>query len=628
MRQPSLAYSLRLQPVDERRSLAWVEALAPELHLSANRRSPSGPRAHLQRVLGCIDALLEKAGLPVLERPRIGRGSPSRPDVHVVIHPCLMPKVCLRAVELVIALANQAFEEGHALAADRAEPMRAQIRAAVEQLAKVTPQGFNTLHFLNAAFELDIPCSIVARNVFQFGWGARSRWLSSSFTDRTPYISTVLARDKSAAAEVLRAAGLPVPNHTFAGTADQAVEVAERLGYPVVVKPADLDGGVGVHAHLKTAASVGAAFERAYAHSKRVLVEKHVAGRDFRIQVVDDEVQGVLERVPGGVTGDGVRSVRSLLDQQNLDRRTATDDRRHLKAMAVDGEAADMLAEQGLAAESVPLAGQFVRLRAAANVASGGIPVPVAVQAVHPDNLLLARRAAAALRLDVAGIDLLITDIGRSWMEIGAAICEVNAQPQMFSTLHKPMLRQLMGAGHGRIPAVVVLGGPAGHDVGASIHRSLNAAGLVAGLACGDGVWAGVHCIGRSNPGLHAMGTILLRDPTLEVLVLCVADDGVLRSGWPIDRCDVLVLAGTQVRTASTQASRTLTALSDSALSLNPRRVVVDAQTADAWAREGSRLPDDARLCVLGGSDDSPSATLPAVVEAVLLSLQVPASPA
>jgi cyanophycin synthetase len=173
--------------------------------------------------------------------------------------------------------------------------------------------------------------------------------------------------------------------------------------------------------------------------------------------VVDGEVQGVLERVPGGVVGNGRDSVRVLLEQQNHDRRTALDDRRYLYAMDFDDEAVKLLAAQGLTGDSVPAAGQAVRLRSASNVASGGVPVELTLDQVHGDNLRLAVRAARVLRLDVAGIDLLAPDIGRSWLETGANICEVNAMPQMFTTMHKPMLRSLFKGGNGRIPVVLVI---------------------------------------------------------------------------------------------------------------------------------------------------------------------------
>ena len=59
----------------------------------------------------------------------------------------------------------------------------------------------------------------------------------------------------------------------------------------------------------------------------------------------------------------------------------------------------------------------------------------------------------------MAGVDLLIPDIGHSWFESGAHICEVNAQPQMFTTMHKPMLVDMLGDAGGRIPVAMVIAG-------------------------------------------------------------------------------------------------------------------------------------------------------------------------
>src|SRR5690606_15149419 len=79
---------------------------------------------------------------------------------------------------------------------------------------------------------------------------------------------------------------------------------------------------------------------------------------------------------------------------------------------------------------------------------------------VHPDNRDLAVRVSRLMRLDMAGIDMITPDITRSWREVGGAICEVNAQPQLtVSRLDIPF--KIVGGlvrGDGRIPVVVVLG--------------------------------------------------------------------------------------------------------------------------------------------------------------------------
>ncbi|MBY0238604.1 MAG: hypothetical protein K2X55_04750 [Burkholderiaceae bacterium] len=76
----------------------------------------------------------------------------------------------------------------------------------------------------------------------------------------------------------------------------------------------------------------------------------------------------------------------------------------------------------------MPETGRVVTLRRTANISTGGLAFDVSAD-VHPDNRLVAERAAALLGLDIAGIDFLCPDISRSWRDVGGAVCEVNAQP-------------------------------------------------------------------------------------------------------------------------------------------------------------------------------------------------------
>ena len=50
-------------------------------------------------------------------------------------------------------------------------------------------------------------------------------------------------------------------------------------------------------------------------------VEKHMPGRDYRVTVLQGEVIWAIERVPGGIEGDGQTSVRGLIEQLNNDPR-------------------------------------------------------------------------------------------------------------------------------------------------------------------------------------------------------------------------------------------------------------------------------------------------------------------
>lgn len=442
-----------------------------------------------------------------------------------------------QALTWVIDVANAALcGAGSADHAARLAPL-------LERLRRVGPQGMNTSRFLAAAARLGIPTRRVVGNVYQFGHGAEARWLDSSYTDQSACIASSLARNKYDAAVVLRRAGVPVPRHEAATTAAAAVSAAARLGFPVVVKPVDRDGGKGVAVELERSDQVQAAAEAALRLSDTVLVEQFIPGNDYRLQVHRGEVVWASHRVPGGVTGDGVQSVAALLAALNADPlRGEPGSAALLKRMALDDEARDLLTRQGLTPDAVPEAGRFVRLRRAANVASGGRAVGVLEQ-VHPDNLALAARAAEALRLDLAGVDLLIPDIARSWLEGGAAVCEVNAQPQLWPTLPEKILGRLV-RGDGRIPIVVLM---VAADLGAwhgVFEQSVTAGGRAVGWAARTGAVLGGETIVRGPTSLLAAGDALLFDRRTQALLLVVDDDQILRTGMPCDRFDLLVLGG------------------------------------------------------------------------------------
>ena len=564
------------------------------------------PRAGLEtlhQTLSWAVALQVKAGLPVFQQ---ALASPFPNEVYAVVLPCLTHASGILAMQGAVELMNGAFKTDLRLQErpheheQMAKKHLELVAALIAELAKSAPKGFNTIHFLRAAHDMGAPWTQLSEGIFQIGWGSCSRLLMSSFTDATPAVSAMLARDKLLAAATLRAAGLPVPAHAPAQNEEQALKIAQQLGYPVVVKPGNLDGGVGVAAWLTSPDAVRAAYIAAREYSEHVLVEKHVEGRDYRLHIVNDEVQGILERVPGGVTGDGVHSVMDLMDQQNFARKVATDDRKYLKAIQHDDEARRMLLAFGMDASFVPAPGQLVRLRAAANVATGGVPVALNLADAHPDNLQLALRAARILRLDLAGVDLLIADIAQSWLKTGAAICEVNAQPQMFTTMHKPTLQRLLGRRNGRIPAVVVIGETLAGQVAKAVHEGLDSSGCIAGLVQHDGVWMSGHCMARGPMGLLHGGRMLLCDRKIDAVVLAsVSHQAIPEGGWPVDRCDVVILAGAAAESLSDK--KVVAAWMEAVRMLRPRCAVVSAVVMQALNQFGLAFPSALNVRLASG---------------------------
>ena len=111
--------------------------------------------------------------------------------------------------------------------------------------------------------------------------------------------------DKVMAKHVFTAEGIPTPDF-FAfseaafkelGAAEALGAIGERLGFPIVVKPADQGSALGIK-FAAAAGDVPAALVAAFSYSDRVLLERHVHGRDLAVSVLDGEALPVVEAVP------------------------------------------------------------------------------------------------------------------------------------------------------------------------------------------------------------------------------------------------------------------------------------------------------------------------------------------
>jgi D-alanine-D-alanine ligase len=89
------------------------------------------------------------------------------------------------------------------------------------------------------------------------------------------------------------------------GAADALPAIEERLAFPIVVKPSSQGSALGIK-FARTTADVPAALVAAFSYDAKVLLERHIDGRDLAVSVLDGadgpEALPVVEAVP---TGDG-----------------------------------------------------------------------------------------------------------------------------------------------------------------------------------------------------------------------------------------------------------------------------------------------------------------------------------
>ena len=380
-------------------------------------------------------------------------------------------------------------------------------------------------------------------DIYEIGQGCKRRLYLRHSTMRTGQVSCHAAMRKSISARMLREAGLPVPPHHVVTTEPEAINAAQTLGFPVVIKPEATDFGTAVTTDLRTEPDVRTAFHLARKHG-RVLVEKHLDGLNCRLLVVNGRMVSAVQQTPAHVIGDGRSTVDKLVERTNAGRSEGLSE--SWKKIAHDAATDTLLQYQGFIRQSVPPVGAIVWLRQQSNLSTGGTMTNT-TGLVHPDTARMAERAASIMGLDVAGIDFITTDISQPPSDGG--ICEINPNPGFIMGEPPDRLETLFieadfpTEATGRIPVIVVL---------CAEPHPLLAKGITAEAArrwpeLGLSEDASVASAGRSIATARlgaADGTrALLSDPAVTALLQLTTPEEVIANGLGCNRIDLGILA-------------------------------------------------------------------------------------
>ncbi|MFO1038320.1 MAG: cyanophycin synthetase [Geminicoccaceae bacterium] len=410
--------------------------------------------------------------------------------------------------------------------------------------------GPSTGSLVAAAKGRDIPwIRLNSQSLVQFGQGRFQKRIQATITSMTPHIAVELASDKEETIRILSDLGLPVPKHRLVYDTEEALTAAERLGYPVVVKPLNANHGRGISINLTTPEEVKRAFGLAKEHSRGVLVETFLEGLDHRMVVVNGELVAVSKRMPGHVVGNGRSTVEQLVEEVNKDPRRGVGHEKVLTRLEFDDQAETLLAEKGYTKDTVPPAGEIVFLRKTANLSTGGTAADV-TDIVHPDNREMAVRAVRAIGLDVGGVDFLTKDISRSYKDVGGGICEVNAAPgfRMHVAPSEGKPRDVAGAvmqmlfppgTQATIPIAAVTGTNGKTTTSRMVAHILKLSGHTVGLATTDGVYIDGNLTVKGDMTGPVSARMILRDPSVDAAVIETARGGIVRRGLGYDWCDV-----------------------------------------------------------------------------------------
>ncbi|RKD91587.1 glutamate ligase [Mangrovibacterium diazotrophicum] len=256
-----------------------------------------------------------------------------------------------------------------------------------------------------------------------------------TISDANSLIAYWISNDKWMTRQFLKRKGIRQANGVLLQNGYDSA-VLKTISFPAVVKPADTDHGIAVSTNIRNNDELNEAVERAFRHSKRVIVEEYFAGQEYRFLVIDGKVRAIAFREPANITGDGIQSVEQLIAAKNQGR--GTDYRHPLLQIKVDEEVQRHLKAQSIGMDTVLTKGEKIYLRKNSNLSTGGDSVDVTDN--MPDFYKnIAEQAALAADLNIAGIDIIIDDWTAEPGEEHYIVVELNA-PAMLSMHNFPYI--------------------------------------------------------------------------------------------------------------------------------------------------------------------------------------------
>jgi len=410
--------------------------------------------------------------------------------------------------------------------------------------------GPSTRSIVDEASSRDIPFIRLNKHSYvQLGHGVNQRRIQATMTDATSAIGMEIADDKMRTKEILKRAGVPIPEGENVEELKEALDVAAYLKYPLVVKPLVGNHGRGITVNVTNDEDLKVAFEQAKRFHDTIVVERYLPGFDHRVLVIDGKFVAAARRNPASVTGDGASTIQQLIDQMNSDPNRGYGHENVLTRIIVDFMTERLLSQMDMTLDTVLPEGDELVLKSTANLSQGGTSTDV-TEEIHPFVRHMVERIASTIDIDIMGIDIIASHLREPLENTGGGVVEVNAAPGFrmhLAPFHgisrdvaAPVVDMLFPPGtKGRIPIVAVTGTNGKTTVSRLIAHILKITGKTVGMSGTGGVVIGNDMILEGDYSGPEGTLFVLREPSVDAAILEVARGAILRRGLAFDDADV-----------------------------------------------------------------------------------------
>jgi len=252
------------------------------------------------------------------------------------------------------------------------------------------------------------------------------------------YASILAMENKQVTKKILEENGIRVPTGYQYTQAEMAkFDFLLFKGKPVVIKPNQTNFGIGITILKENLneSTFYRAIDIAFEYDSTILIEEFIEGKEFRIFIINNEVAGILHRVPANVTGDGIRSIKELVHIKNQDPLRGKGYHTPLEKIQLSEAEAIFLKSQQRSFDDIPASGEVVFLRENSNISTGGDSIDFTDDI--PDSYKqIAIKAASSLNVKITGLDMIILDYTQESTPDNYAIIELNFNPAIHIHCH------------------------------------------------------------------------------------------------------------------------------------------------------------------------------------------------
>jgi len=295
---------------------------------------------------------------------------------------------------------------------------------------KTTFSEFHRKMWFDAASKLSVDLISYPGGFYKATYEGRSTWIKDYLVEIDSYALLQVARNKPLVSKILLENGIPVP--PFRAFSINNIKLAKDFldsqDAPCVVKPAlDSAGGKGVTTHIKSSFDLKRAAIFASAFNPIVMIDRSIPGDVYRLLFLNGKLIDVIRRLPPRVIGDGHSTIRKLIKKENK-QRIKRSGFSSLKVLVIDFDCKSTLRNAGLSLSDVPKDGQIINVKSTTND-SGANECESITNIVNDEIVTVCIKAVNILGSNLAGVDIITTDIESPLQQTGGKIIEINVSP-------------------------------------------------------------------------------------------------------------------------------------------------------------------------------------------------------